>query len=222
MASSLLHPKNRWLLYRVQGEAWSVWWPQPTTSQQLLCRRSVVPSAWLVLPRARSGSVVMFCSLVLQSKLTCVCALCRMSADEDRATQAQYVCHPMPAVDLGYWTNFPRRQQWGKVNGWNFVLRLCDKDAVTVHLWQIIQSNHRSFQFEHHSKKYTYQSLRFLLMQNFPIIYIDISIYLYIYIKHCREWILKNLLINRKPWIKLIATNYYLKIISMWNHIPNC
>lgn len=166
--------------------------------------------------------VVMFCSLVLQSKLTCVCALCRMSADEDRATQAQYVCHPMPAVDLGYWTNFPRRQQWGKVNGWNFVLRLCDKDAVTVHLWQIIQSNHRSFQFEHHSKKYTYQSLRFLLMQNFPIIYIDISIYLYIYIKHCREWILKNLLINRKPWIKLIATNYYLKIISMWNHIPNC
>lgn len=39
----------------------------------------------------------------------------RMSADEDRATQTQHICHPLPAVDLRYRAHFPRRQQRGEV-----------------------------------------------------------------------------------------------------------
>lgn len=45
MASSLLHLEERRLLHWLQREAWGVQWPQPPTTQQLLCRRSVFPPA---------------------------------------------------------------------------------------------------------------------------------------------------------------------------------
>lgn len=40
---------------------------------------------------------------------------CRMPADEDRAPQAQHICHSLPAMDLRYRAHLPRRQQRGEV-----------------------------------------------------------------------------------------------------------
>lgn len=47
--------------------------------------------------------------------LSDVSVLCRVSVDEDGASQAQHVRHPLPPVDLGYRAHFSRGQQRGKV-----------------------------------------------------------------------------------------------------------
>lgn len=48
MEASLLHPKEWWLLYRLQRETWGVQWSQPSATQQLLrCRSVFYSSCWI-------------------------------------------------------------------------------------------------------------------------------------------------------------------------------
>lgn len=110
MAAPLLHLKERWLLHWLQREAWGVQWPQPPTAQQLLCRRSIFPPGQQI--SIRVCYVLEKCVYVL---LADVSVLCRMPADEDRAPEAQHICHSLPAMDLCDWAYLPRRQQWGEV-----------------------------------------------------------------------------------------------------------
>lgn len=105
MASPLLHPEERRLFHRLQREAWGVQWPQPSTTQQLLCGRSV---QWMKHWHSCFSSECRFpCGDPVLSR--------RVSADEDGATPAQHVCHPLPSVDLRHRAHLPRRQQWGEV-----------------------------------------------------------------------------------------------------------
>lgn len=86
-----------------------------TASHHLTTSLSQVsfPSGWHISISTKLNSECVYA--LSSSVLADVSMPFRMPADEDRATQAQHICHSLPAVDFRNRAHLPRRQQRGEV-----------------------------------------------------------------------------------------------------------